>query len=118
KYVQSTSQFVCNPQALVSQRLGDKMTPSHSNLKRYAKNYKDFLQYWQPDHDWDAYENLINIPHEITIQILPQDIFKYFCLLAYGSENPGPDEHPTLRRESGLGFLKKVYLILYAAHRY
>ncbi|KNC74193.1 hypothetical protein SARC_13253 [Sphaeroforma arctica JP610] len=102
KYVQSTSQFVCDSKALVGQRLGDTLAPSQSKLKRHAnKNYKDFLQYWQPDHDWDTYENQMNIPHETTIQILPQDIFKY------GRENPGPDDHPTLRRESGLGFLKK-----------
>lgn len=45
---------------------------------------------------------------EDLARINPENLVRYMKLLAYGTETPGPDDHPTARRSSGLAFLKKA----------
>ena len=40
--------------------------------------------------------------------IHPDDIFKWFCFKAYGTENPGDDDNPTLARSTTLEYYKKA----------
>ncbi|KNC76932.1 hypothetical protein SARC_10593 [Sphaeroforma arctica JP610] len=47
------------------------------------------------------------IPYYELIDILPSDICDYFNKLAYGTEDPGPEDFPTHRRKAGLEFMKK-----------
>ena len=42
------------------------------------------------------------------LRITPDDIVRWFKLLAYGTSTPGPDDHPTQHRSSGLAFAKKA----------
>ena len=40
--------------------------------------------------------------------ICPDDIHKYFCLMAYGLENPLPKDNPTLTRSTTLVYCEKA----------
>jgi hypothetical protein len=42
------------------------------------------------------------------LEIRPIHICRYMSLLAYGTENPGPNDKPANRRSSGLDFVKKA----------
>ena len=39
--------------------------------------------------------------------ISPDNIHKYFCMMAYGKENPAPEDNPSLARLSTLIYWKK-----------
>lgn len=40
--------------------------------------------------------------------ITPEELVRWFRLISYGTETPGPDDRPTLRRSSGIAFCKKA----------
>jgi len=46
--------------------------------------------------------------------VTPHMLCRYLKFLAYGTETPGPDDHPTLRRASGLAFVKKALSYFWA----
>ena len=42
------------------------------------------------------------------LEIRPNHVFRYMCLLTYGTEKPDDNARPTGRRSSGLDFIKKA----------
>lgn len=40
--------------------------------------------------------------------ITPEELVRWFRLISFGTETPGPDDRPTLRRSSGIAFCKKA----------
>ena len=40
--------------------------------------------------------------------IKPEELVRYFRLISYGTETPGPNDRPTMRRSSGIAFYKKA----------
>jgi hypothetical protein len=40
--------------------------------------------------------------------ITPEELVRWFRLISYGTETPGPDDRPTRRRSSGISFCKKA----------
>ena len=52
------------------------------------------------------------IDHQFDQQTLgtirPEQLVRYFRLISYGNETPGPTDQPTLRRSSGISFCKKA----------
>ena len=42
------------------------------------------------------------------LEIRPSHLVRHMCHLAYGVEVPGDDDRPSLRRSSGLEFVKKA----------
>jgi hypothetical protein len=45
---------------------------------------------------------------EAMAAITPEELVRWFRLIAYGTETPGPEDRPTLRRSTGIAFCKKA----------
>jgi hypothetical protein len=69
----------------------------HPQLRKFM-GWKNGTVYGK-DHQFDPAEMLA---------ITPEELVRWFRLIAYGTETPGPDNRPTLRRSSGIAFCKKA----------
>jgi ribosomal protein L32 len=45
---------------------------------------------------------------DVIATITPEELVRWFRLIAFGTETPGPDDRPTLRRSTGIAFCKKA----------
>ncbi|KNC75743.1 hypothetical protein SARC_11739 [Sphaeroforma arctica JP610] len=80
-------------------------------MAEYVKNMIRFLEYWRPEKNWnEEYPDTQMIPYSELIDILPSDVCDYFNKLAYGTEDPGPEEFSTQRRKASLEFLISKYM--------
>jgi len=52
-------------------------------------------------------KNHVFSPEELQ-GITPEELVRWFKLIAYGTETPGPDDRPMLRRSTGIAFCKKA----------
>ena len=75
-----------------------------TQVKRYYNIFADFMEW----------KNGTTYPddHIFTLEeknaIAPSDIHRWFCLKAYGMENPMPEDNPTRTRASSLTYYKKA----------
>jgi len=58
--------------------------------------------------DGTAYANGHEFSNADYARVTPETLVRYMKLLAYGTETPGPNNKPTLRRSSGLSQFKKA----------
>jgi len=76
--------------------------------KPLAEQYRPYVVKFFSWHHRIQYPRTFSPPPAAYDGITPLIIVRYMKLLAYGTETPGPDDHPTQRRSSGLSFLKKA----------
>jgi hypothetical protein len=76
--------------------------------KSLAEQYHPYLQRLMEFKDGVAYAKAFQFTQEQLLSITPRDIVRWMCRDAYGTPDPGPDDHPTGRRSSGLSFAKKA----------
>jgi Transcriptional activator of glycolytic enzymes len=46
-------------------------------------------------------------PEEL-LDITPEELVRWFRLISFGTETPGPEDRPTIRRSTGISFCKKA----------
>ena len=73
--------------------------------QKYKPNLCKFMTYL--DRPEAAYPRTMNFERDRLLQIRPEDVAKYLNFLAYGTETPGPNDHPNQMRSSSLGMVKK-----------
>ena len=73
-----------------------------------AQQYRPCLVSLMSHKDDTEYDRHRHFNQEELLTITPRDIVRWMNLRAYGTEEPGPDDKPTGRRSSGLGFAKKA----------
>ena len=59
-------------------------------------------------HEEEAYEKDHVFSQEELAALAPNDIKRWMCEKAYGTPEPGPNDHPTLCRSTSLEFWKKA----------
>jgi hypothetical protein len=59
-------------------------------------------------HEVDAYEKDHVFAQEELAALTPNDIKRWMCVKAYGTPEPGVDDHPTLCRSTSIEFWKKA----------
>ena len=72
------------------------------------QQYEPYLRRFMEWKDGRAYQRDHAFTNAQLFEIRPHQLVRYMCLLSYGTEEPGNDDHPTLRRSSGLAFFKKA----------
>lgn len=53
-------------------------------------------------------KNFQNSPPEVFLSITPSDLYKWMSFKAYGKEDPGPNDMPTMRSHSMLYWKKAI----------
>jgi hypothetical protein len=76
--------------------------------KTLAEQYSPYVVKFFRWFDNSAYAAGHQFSNEDFARVTPEVIVRYMKLLSYGTETPGPNDHPTLKRSSGLGQLKKA----------
>ena len=76
-----------------------------TQAKRYYAIFFEFMEWKQGGA---ALPDDYIFTNEEKRSIRPDDIHKYFCLMAYGKENPTPEDNPSLARSSTLTYWKKA----------
>jgi len=76
--------------------------------KTAVEQYRPTLVKFFSWKDQITYHRTHQFTNENYALVKPEHICRWFKLLAYGTETPGPDDRPTLRRSSGLAFVKKA----------
>ena len=59
-------------------------------------------------HEEEAYEKDHVFSQEVLAALTPNDIKRWMCEKAYGTPEPGPNDHPTLCPSTSLKFWKKA----------
>jgi hypothetical protein len=59
-------------------------------------------------HEVDAYEKDHLFSQDELLALIPAEVTKWMCMKAYGTPEPGVDNHPTLCRPTSLEFWKKA----------
>ena len=73
-----------------------------------AKLYYPYLRKFLSWKDGTEYAPTTRFTDAHVQDIRPNHIVRYMSLLAYGTEQPGDGDHPTIRRSSGMEFVKKA----------
>jgi hypothetical protein len=76
--------------------------------KTLDEQYKPHLQKFFTWKDGVQYPKTFQPVPAAFAGVTPEMLSRYMKMLAYGTETPGPDDHPTHRRASGLAFVKKA----------
>ena len=72
--------------------------------QRYYNVFSDFMEWKNGTTYPDDHVFTLEEKNAIT----PSDIHRWFCLKAYGMENPTPEDNPTRTRASSLTYYKKA----------
>ena len=75
-----------------------------TQVKRYYNVFADFMEWKNGTTYPDDHFFTLEEKNAIT----PSDIHRWFCLKAYGMENPSNEDNPTLTRSNSLIYYKKA----------
>ena len=88
-------------------RRRNPVLPNNPNAPTQVKRYHSYLATFMEYHNGVVYpDDKVFTVEELRI-IKPEDIYKWFCVKAYGVENPGVDDNPTGARHTWLAYAKK-----------
>ena len=76
-----------------------------TQARRYYTIFFKFMEWKLGNGNRLADDHLFTEEEKRSIR--PLDVHRWFCLMAYGKENPTPEDNPTRARESTLVYYKK-----------
>ncbi|KNC85891.1 hypothetical protein SARC_01929 [Sphaeroforma arctica JP610] len=82
--------------------------PPTKEILLYTNIMREFLKWYNKEHNWDQYEDFHKIDKSLFKDITPEKLVTYMKILAYGIPNPGPEDIPTGQGETGLLFVKRA----------
>jgi flagellar biosynthesis GTPase FlhF len=71
-------------------------------------DYHDYLAEFMSFRDGKDYQSPHPFPNMELTKITPQEVTEFLAMKAYGKQNPGPEDHPTVGRASSLEYYKKA----------